>query len=77
VFLVLRSVEDVPYVDALILQSRWYIFGNEEFSGLHFERRQWGIHFFMIVSTDDVDTNSAPAADTSEGLGSIILEWRF
>lgn len=45
--------------------------------GLHFEHRHWGIHFYTMESTDDVDTHNAPAAEGRERVGSIMLEWRF
>ena len=45
--------------------------------GLHYERQHWSIHFNVMVSTDNVDTSKAPAAEGRERLGSIDIEWRF
>jgi len=46
-------------------------------AGLHYERQRWTIHFNVMVSTDNVDTSKAPAAEGRERLGSIDIEWRF
>ncbi|MBW2121259.1 MAG: lipid A deacylase LpxR family protein [Deltaproteobacteria bacterium] len=46
-------------------------------AGLHYERKNWGIHFNAIVSSHDVDTTKAPAAEGRERLGTIVVEWRF
>ena len=46
-------------------------------AGLHYERRRRAIHLIAMVSTDDVDTSKAPAAEGRERLGSIAIEWRF
>ncbi len=46
-------------------------------AGLHYERKNWGIHFNVVASTDDVDTDDAPDAEGHERLGSITVEWRF
>ncbi|MCD6294799.1 MAG: DUF2219 family protein, partial [Deltaproteobacteria bacterium] len=45
--------------------------------GLHYERKNWGIHFNVMASTDDVDTDDAPDAEGRERLGTITVEWRF
>jgi len=45
--------------------------------GLHYERKNWGIHFSVMESSDNVDTNQAPAAENRERLGAIDIEWRF
>ncbi len=46
-------------------------------AGLHYERKNWGIHFSMMESSDNVDTSDAPAAEGRERLGTISVEWRF
>jgi len=46
-------------------------------AGLHYEGKNWGIHCNFMVSSDDVDTSKAPAAEGRERLGSIDIEWRF
>jgi len=45
--------------------------------GLHFEQRHWGIHFYMMASTEDVNTSTAPAGKGREELVSMRFEWRF
>lgn len=45
--------------------------------GLHFEHKNWGIHFNLLVTTNNVKTNNFPLANGGEKLGSIIFEWRF
>lgn len=45
--------------------------------GLHYECGRWGIHYCMMMSTNDVDPHYAPAATAGEKLGSIVFEWRF
>lgn len=46
-------------------------------AGMHYERNNWGIHFNMMATTDDVDTSEAPAAEGQERIGSVTVEWRF
>lgn len=46
-------------------------------AGLHYERANWGIHFNVMASSDDVDTRKYPAAEGRERLGTIDVEWRF
>ena len=46
-------------------------------AGFHYERKNWGIHFNIVASSDDVDTDDAPDAEGRERLGSITIEWRF
>lgn len=46
-------------------------------AGLHYERKSWGIHFNVLVTSDNVNTNNAPAAEGRERLGTIDIEWRF
>ena len=46
-------------------------------AGLHYEGKNWGIHCNVMVSSDDVDTSKAPAAEGRESLGTIDIEWRF
>ncbi len=46
-------------------------------AGLHYERKNWGIHCSVMASTDDVDTSKAPAAEGLERLGVIDIEWQF
>ena len=46
-------------------------------AGLHYERKNWGIHCRVMATTDVVDTSKAPAAEGRESLGLITLEWRF
>lgn len=46
-------------------------------AGIHYERENWGIHFNIVASTDDVDTDDAPDAEGHERLGSITIELRF
>ena len=45
--------------------------------GLHYERYNWGIHFNVMISSDNVDTTKAPAAEGRERLGTFDIEWRF
>jgi len=46
-------------------------------AGLHYEQNTWGIHFNVMLSGDNVDTNKAQAAEGGEQLGTIDIEWRF
>ncbi|NDY41893.1 lipid A deacylase LpxR family protein [Dissulfurirhabdus thermomarina] len=46
-------------------------------AGLHYERRDWGLHLGIFLTTDDVDTGQAKASEGHERLGTIDLEWRF
>ena len=46
-------------------------------AGLHYERKNWGIHFSIMQSSDNVKTSEAPAAEGRERLGTIAIEWRF
>jgi len=46
-------------------------------AGLHYERYNWGIHFNVMISSDNVDTTKAPAAEGRERLGTFDIEWRF
>lgn len=45
--------------------------------GLHYEGKNWGVHFNMMASSDNMDTSKAPAAEGRERLGAINIEWRF
>ena len=45
--------------------------------GMHYERKNWGIHFGVMESSDNVDTSKASAAEGRERLGTIDVEWRF
>ncbi len=45
--------------------------------GLHYERKRWGAHFNVLETSDNVDTNKAPAAEGRERLATIDIEWRF
>ncbi len=46
-------------------------------AGIHFEQRNWGMHFNVIVSSDDVDTSKLPSAEGKELLATLDIEWRF
>jgi len=46
-------------------------------AGLHYEQKNWAIHLGAMVSSDNVDTDKAPAAEDRELLGTIDIEWRF
>lgn len=46
-------------------------------AGLHYEKENWGVHFSVMASSDNVDTGKAPAAEGRERLGTIDIEWRF
>jgi hypothetical protein len=59
-----HSVDKEPFVGMAI-------------AGLHYERANWGIHFSVMVSSDDVDTSKYPAAEGRERLGTVDIEWRF
>ncbi|MDF7801057.1 lipid A deacylase LpxR family protein [Pontiellaceae bacterium B1224] len=59
-----HSVEKEPLVGQVV-------------GGLHYLRSRWGVHFYMIASSNNVDKDSAPAAEPNEGVGSLIIEWRF
>jgi hypothetical protein len=59
-----HSVDKEPFVGMAI-------------AGLHYERANWGIHFSVMVSSDDVDTGKYPAAEGRERLGTVDIEWRF
>jgi hypothetical protein len=50
---------------------------GQAIAGLHYERENWGIHLNVLISSDDVDTSKAPAAEGQERLGTIDIEWRF
>ena len=50
---------------------------GQAIAGLHYERENWGIHLNVLISSDDVDTSKAPAAEGQERLGTIDVEWRF
>ena len=45
--------------------------------GLHYERKSWGTHFSLLETSDNVDTNKAPAAEGRERKATINIEWRF
>ena len=59
-----HSVDKKPLVGLMIV-------------GLHYERKNWGIHFGVMESSDNVDINQASAAENRERLGTIDVEWRF
>jgi len=59
-----HSVDKKPLVGLLIV-------------GLHYEHKNWGIHFSVMESSDNVDTNQASAAEGRERLGAFDIEWRF
>ena len=59
-----HSIEKEPLVGMVI-------------AGLHYEQANWGIHFNVMASSDDVDTNKHPTLEGRERLGSIDFEWRF
>jgi len=44
---------------------------GQAIAGLHYERENWGIHLNVLISSDDVDTSKAPAAEGQERLGTI------
>jgi len=46
-------------------------------AGLHYERTNWGVHFSVMESSDNVDTSKSSAAESRERLGTIAIEWRF
>lgn len=52
-------------------------FTGQIIGGVHLEYKQWGIHFYMMTSTDNVDTSTAPVAEGRESLGCIMLEWHL
>ena len=45
-----HSVEKEPLVALAVVE-------------LHYERKKWGIHFSVMISSDNVDTTKAPAAE--------------
>jgi hypothetical protein len=47
------------------------------FAGIHYERKEWGIHYNLLESTDVVDRPTAPAAEGFERLATIDIEWKF
>ena len=59
-----HSVDKEPFVGMAI-------------AGLHYERANWGVHFSVMVSSDNVDTSKYTAAEGRERLGAIDIEWRF
>jgi len=59
-----HSVEKEPLVGLVIL-------------GFHYEKVDWGIHFGIMISSDNVDTSKYPAAENDERLGTLDIEWRF
>ena len=46
-------------------------------AGLHYQQKNWGVHFNVMLSSDNVDTSQAAAVEGSERLGSINIEWRL
>ena len=46
-------------------------------AGLHYERKNWGIHIALMESSDNVDTSKELSAEGRERLGSINIEWRY
>ena len=46
-------------------------------AGLHYEREHWGIHLNASISSHNLDTAKAPAAEGGEQIGTINIEWRF
>lgn len=46
-------------------------------AGIHYERKEWGIHYNLMGSTDVVDRDTAPAAEGFERLATIDIEWKF
>jgi len=59
-----HSVDKEPLVGLLI-------------AGLHYEQKNWGIHFGIMISSKNVDTSTANVAESNERLGTINIEWRF
>lgn len=46
-------------------------------TGLHYEHRDWGVHFYALASSAVVDTHKTTAAEKRELIGSITIERRF
>ena len=59
-----HSVDKEPLVGLVIL-------------GVHYEKVDWGIHFGIMISSDNLDTSKYPAAESDERLGTLAIEWRL
>jgi hypothetical protein len=59
-----HSVDRLPFVGELI-------------AGFHYQRRRWGVHVHLWVSTDTVDPDDVTfRTDTKNQFGSLMLEYR-
>jgi len=45
--------------------------------GIHYEGKSWGINCSAMSSTENVDTEQLPNAESREHVGSIYFSWRF
>ena len=70
IFLDGNTFSDSHSVDKEVLVGQMIV-------GLHYERKSWGAHFSLLETSDNVDTNKAPAAEGRERLATINIEWRF
>lgn len=46
-------------------------------AGLHYERKNWGLHFNIMATSDVVDANGTQVREGREQLGSVNIVWRF
>jgi hypothetical protein len=57
------------------VDRRWLV--GEMIAGLHYQRRRWGVHVHVWLSTDTVDPGGlAHKADTKNQFGSLMFEYR-
>lgn len=59
-----HRVEKEPFVGQII-------------AGIHYERKNWAIHFSLMSSSNNVNITKAPAAESREQVGTIAFEWRY
>ena len=45
--------------------------------GMHYENADWGLHFTLLKSSDDIDTSQLQSAHGNEAIGTLEFEWRY
>jgi hypothetical protein len=45
--------------------------------GVHYESSDWGLHFTLLKSSDDIDTSQLRSAHGNEAIGTIEFEWLY
>ncbi len=63
------------YQDSHRVEKEYFV--EQIIAGIHYERRDWAIHFSLMSSSNNVNTSKAPAAERREQVGTIDFEWRY